>query len=78
MMDEHDKPKPTNSRARRRRDQRRLFWLVAGFLIVGGGAAIALAYGSRAIVLGGICLLSGVAIMALLWGLLLLVERWVE
>ncbi len=76
MMD--DKDKPTNSRARRRREQRRLLWLVAGFLIVGGGAVIALAYGSRAIVLGVACLFSGVTILALLWGILLLIERWVE
>ena len=76
MMDEQEKP--TNSRAQRRREQRRLFWLVAGFLIVGGGAVIALAYGSRAIVLGVTCLLAGVTILTLLWGLLLLVERWVE
>jgi hypothetical protein len=61
-----------------RREQQRLFWVVAGFLVVGGGAAIALAYGSRAVVLGATCLLAGVGILALLWGILLLIERWVD
>lgn len=75
MSDQH---KPTNPRARRRREQRRLFWLVAGFLVVGGAAIIALAYGSRAVVLGATCLLAGVAILGLLWGVLLLIERWAE
>lgn len=73
-----DKREPANPRARRRREQRRLFWLVAGFLVVGGGAVIALAYGSRAVVLGATCLLSGAGVLALLWGVLLLIERWVE
>jgi hypothetical protein len=52
--------------------------VVAGFLVVGGVAAIALAYGTRAVVLGAACLLAGVAILAILWGMLLLIERWVE
>jgi hypothetical protein len=68
----------SNPRAKRRREQRRLFWLVIGFVIVGGGAAIALAYGSRAVVLGAICLLAGIGILALLWGILLVIERWVD
>ena len=70
--------RPDNPRARRRREQHRLFWVVAGFLIVGGSAVIALAYGPRAIVLGAACLLAGIGILAILWGILLLIERWVE
>jgi hypothetical protein len=69
---------PDNPRARRRREQRRLFLVVAGFLIVAGGAIIALAYGSRAVVLGATCLLAGVGVLALLWGILVVIERWVE
>jgi len=53
-------------------------WVVIGFLVLGGGATIALAYGSRAVVLGATCLVAGVAILALLWAILLLIERWVE
>jgi uncharacterized membrane protein len=70
--------KPANPRAERRREQRRLFWLVVAFLIVVGGAVIGLAYGSRAIVLGAMCLVAGVAALALVWGILSLMERWVE
>ncbi len=73
-----DQSKPTNRRARGRREQRRLFWVVAGFLVVGGGVTIALVYGSRAVLLGATCLFAGVAILALLWGILLLIEQWVE
>ncbi|MGD2104967.1 MAG: hypothetical protein PVJ55_07645 [Anaerolineae bacterium] len=73
-----DQREPANPRARRRREQRRLFILVAGFVLVGGGAIIALAYGSRAVVLGATCLLAGVGILTLLWVVLVLVERWVE
>jgi hypothetical protein len=73
-----DQDSPSNSRAQRRREQRQLFWLVAGFLVVVGGAVIALAYGSRAVVLGAVCLLTGVGVLAVLWGILLLMERWVR
>ena len=73
-----DPQEPADPRGRRRREQRRLFWLVVAFLVVGGGAVIALAYGSRAVVLGVSCLLSGVGVLGLLWGVLLLIERWVE
>jgi len=70
--------KPSNPRAQRKREQRRLFWAVVVFLVVGGGVSIALAYGSRAIVLGVICLLAGAGILGLLWLILLLVERLVK
>jgi hypothetical protein len=67
--------KPTNRRAQHRRDQRRLLWGVLIFLVVGGGLAIALAYGSRAVALGVTCLLAGAGILGLLWLVLLVIER---
>ena len=67
--------KPTDLRAQRRREQRRLFWIVAAFLVVGGSIAIALVYGLPAIVLGLVCLLAGAGILGLLWLILLLIER---
>jgi fatty acid desaturase len=70
--------KPTNRRAHRRREERRLLWAVLIFLVVGGGIAIALAYGSRAVVLGATCLLAGAAILGLLWLILLIIERLAE
>ena len=75
VIDEH---KPANPRERRRREQRRLLWVVAGFVVLVGGAAIALAYGGRAVVLGMTCLLAGAGTLALLWGLLTVLERWVN
>lgn len=70
--------KPANPRETRRREQRRLLWVVAGFVILVGGAAIALAYGRRAVALGVMCLLAGAGALLLLWGLLTVVERWVD
>ena len=73
-----DEQKPANPREKRRREQRRLFWIVAGFIVLVGGAAIALAYGGRAIVLGVTCLLAGAATLGLLWFLLGALERWLD
>jgi len=70
--------KPTDLRAQRKREQRRLFWIVAAFLVVGGSIAIALVYGLPAIVLGLGCLLAGAGILGLLWLTLLLIERLTE
>jgi hypothetical protein len=70
--------KPTDRRAERRKEQRRLLWAVLIFLVVGGGMAIALAYGSRAVVLGVICLLAGAGILGLLWFILSIIERLAE
>jgi hypothetical protein len=70
--------KPTDRRAQRRAEQRRLLWAVLLFLVVGGGLAIALAYGSRGIVLGVICLLAGAGILVLLWLILSIIERLAE
>jgi type IV secretory pathway TrbD component len=67
--------KPTDLRARRQREQRRLFWVVAAFLVVGGSITIALVYGLPAAALGLGCLLAGAGVLGLLWLILLLIER---
>ena len=67
--------RPTDLRAQRRREQRRLFWIVAAFLVVGGSITIALVYGLPAAALGLVCLLAGAGILGLLWLILLLIER---
>jgi len=67
--------KPTDLRAQRKREQRRLFWIVITFLVVGGSIAIALVYGLPAVVLGLVCLLAGAGVLGLLWLILLLIER---
>ncbi len=66
---------PTDLRAQRRREQRRLFWIVIVFLVVGGSIAIALIYGPQAAALGLGCLLAGAGVLGLLWLILLLMER---
>jgi fatty acid desaturase len=73
-----ERGKPTNRRADRRRQERRLLWSVLIFLVVGGAVAIALAYGSRAVVLGATCLLAGAGILGLLWLILMIIERLAE
>ncbi len=70
-----DPGKPTNLRAQRRREQRRLFWIVAAFLVIGGSITIALVYGPQAAVLGLGCLLVGAGILGLLWLILIVMER---
>jgi len=69
---------PTDPRAQRRREQRRLFWIVVAFLVVVGGVTIALVYGPPAAVLGLVCLLGGAGVLGLLWLILLLIERLAE
>ena len=69
--------RPTDRRAQRRREQRRLFWIVVAFLVVVGGIAIALVYGPQAAVLGLVCLLAGAGVLGLLWLLLTLMEKLV-
>ena len=69
---------PFDMRRHRRREQRRLFWIVAGFLVVVGGVTIGLVYGLESVILGVICLIAGAAVLALLWLILSLMERLVE
>ncbi|MFN2272188.1 MAG: hypothetical protein ACK2US_15195 [Anaerolineae bacterium] len=74
-----DEPgKPTDLRARRRREQRRLFWVVAAFLITGGSVAIGVAYGPSAVPLGLTCLAVGAGALGLLWLLLTLMEKLID
>ena len=42
--------KPTDLRAQRQREQRRLFWTVVAFLVIVGTSVIALVYGPPAAV----------------------------
>jgi len=50
--------------------------MVVGFLVGGGGIAIALLYGPRAAVLGVACLLAGAGVLGLLWFIMHLFEQW--
>lgn len=70
-----DRP-PTDYRAMRRRNDRDLFLAVIGFLLIVGGGLIFLIYGSGALITGLACLLFGVGLLALLWLVLTLIERW--
>jgi hypothetical protein len=70
--------KPTDLRARRASEQRRLFWIVVAFLTIVGGATIALVYGRSAAVLGLGCLLVGAGILGILWLILNVIERLAE
>ena len=73
MKDSTDRP--AEPRAQRQREQRRLFWVVAAFLVIGGGITIALVYGPQAAALGLGCLLAGIGILGLLWLILTLMEK---
>jgi hypothetical protein len=71
-----DEPgKPTDLRAQRKREQRRLFWIAAAFLVVAGSIAIGVAYGPRAVPLGLTCLTVGAGALGLLWLILTLMEK---
>jgi heme A synthase len=70
--------KPTDLRGQRRREQRRLFWIVAIFLVVVGSVAIGVAYGPSAVPLGLTCLAIGAGFLVLLWLILTLMERLVD
>ena len=73
-----DAERSTDLRARHRGEQRRLYWIVAAFLVVVGGVTIALVYGPPAAALGLVCLLAGAGLLGLLWLILLLIERLAE
>jgi fatty acid desaturase len=67
--------KPTDLRGQRRREQRRLFWIVAAFLVVVGSVAIGVVYGPSAVPLGLTCLAVGAGTLGLLWLILTLIEK---
>jgi len=68
---------PTDYRRYRRETDRKLAVVVVLFLLVVGTGLIAIIYRPTAGILAFICLLGGVGIIALLWILLSLIERWV-
>jgi uncharacterized membrane protein len=72
-MDTPDQPR--DLRADRRREQRRLLWVVVAFLVVVGTAVIAVVYGLPAAGTGLICLLTGAGTVVLLWLVLQVIER---
>jgi len=51
--------------------------VVGGLLIIGGGL-IYLIYGKWALATGLLCLFPGAGLILFLWGLLSVIERWVE
>jgi len=76
-MTSPDPRPPTDYRRHRRETDRKLAIAVVLFLLVVGTGLIAIIYRPSAGGLAFICLLGGVGIIALLWILLSLIERWV-
>ena len=77
-MTSPDPRPPTDYRRYRRETDRKLAIAVVLFLLVVGTGLIAIIYRPSAGALAFICLLGGVGIIALLWILLSLIERWVR
>ena len=69
---------PTNIRKARRQQEKRLLWLVLFVLVVVGTTLIGLIWGLNSAFLSGICLLGGGGLIAALWLLLSLLEKWVD
>ncbi len=65
----------TDLRAERRREQRKLLGIAAGFLVIVGTLVIALVYGTGPAALGLVCLMAGAAVLLLLWAVLLVSEH---
>ncbi len=68
---------PTDYRRYRRETDRKLAIAVVLFLLVIGTGLIAIIYRPSAGVVAFMCLLGGVGIIAMLWILLTLIERWI-
>ncbi len=68
---------PTDYRKTRRNQERWLLGLVMLVLVGVGAGLISLIWGGRAGLLGGLCLAGGAIFIALLWGLLSLIQKWV-
>jgi hypothetical protein len=68
---------PTNYRQNRRRQERIQLILVLVVLVGVGAGLISLIWGVRAGLLGGLCLTAGAALIAGLWLLLSLIQKWV-
>jgi hypothetical protein len=68
---------PTDYRKYRRETERKLIIAVVLFLLLVGSGLVALIYKPVAGISAFLCLMGGVSIIALLWILLSLIERWV-
>jgi hypothetical protein len=55
---------------------RELLWLSLGVLVIGGGIALWLGYGTGPALIGLVCLVGGAAMILILWVLLTLVGKW--
>ena len=69
---------PTNYRQTRRRQEKIMLILVIVVLVGVGTVLIGLIWGPLQALLGGLCLAAGAALIAGLWFLLRLLEKWVE
>ena len=67
---------PTDYRKYRRQNELRMLYSVLATLVLLGGGLIALIFGPGAGISGLACLLFGAGVIAGLWLLLTLVERW--
>ncbi len=68
---------PTDTRKLHRDMNRGLLGLVLFVLVVVGGIFVALLYGTEAAAYGLLCLVAGAGIIALLWLLFTLLQKWV-
>ena len=75
-MSNHKSRPLLDLRAFRRREDRRLVFVIMAFLVVVGGLAIAVVYGWTTAGTGVICLVLGAGVFGLLWLILALIERW--
>lgn len=82
MADTDNRPQnarpPTNYRENRRRQERRLLYLVVFVLVVVGAGLIGLIWGARAALLGGLILLGGAILIVGVWLLLSLLQKFVD
>lgn len=69
---------PTDMRKHRRNQERALVIAVVLLLIIGGSVTIGLVYGWTSVFTGALCLIPGAAIFAVLWLLLVGLERFVK
>jgi hypothetical protein len=76
--DESGARAPSNPRRARKRQERQLLALVAGVLVIVGGALIALVYGPQSLLTALPCLLAGAAAIGLLYLGLTMAERWTK
>jgi hypothetical protein len=69
---------PTDLRRQRAQLYRQLTILTVLVLVVVGGGLITLFYGAPAGLLGVLCLLTGAAVIGLIWLVFTLIGRWVN